>query len=279
MNIAEEIIVYHIVPFLKVKDIVNFCATCKEYQMLQVWDFLLQRDYKKKSREAKERYKVLYDMLKIRKNKIRFEIELDSIEDPLYQLLIGKFTDCPDKAGLEAQGTQYILAEKDISKLDPNHVEEVVNSFWFGKQTNVLENVTDEMKDLVNEHYHLISHHSEKLGIYDPRKRRDIEDAKRILDIIQDHGNLWDGVVRPYDCPICNAKASEESSHRRSRMDGKTSPKRYSIRSSSNRTGISVKTSRPVRLTREEEEMQLDDLVKSLLEPEGLEMVDSVKEN
>ena len=46
MEIPIEVVIDHILPYCPVKDFVNLLATCKSYQKLYLWRYLLERDYK-----------------------------------------------------------------------------------------------------------------------------------------------------------------------------------------------------------------------------------------
>ncbi len=46
MYLIVEIIVYNIFPYMKIKDIINFQTTCKQYSKLNIWHEIGRRDYK-----------------------------------------------------------------------------------------------------------------------------------------------------------------------------------------------------------------------------------------
>lgn len=145
-------------------------------------------------------------MLSFGKEKIHVKVEFNSIEDPLYQLLIGRFLtyyDVDDEHIVISQVSKYLLAEKDVLKLDPNHVSQAKDSEIFKQQKEKIDNITDEMQDFVNKHYHLYSNH--RFNDFSSPNFR-IQSALDDYHIVVENRHLWDGKTRPYDCPLCNWK-------------------------------------------------------------------------
>ncbi len=45
MNIADDIIIYNIFPYMKIKDIIAFQSTCRQHSKLEIWNEIGKRDY------------------------------------------------------------------------------------------------------------------------------------------------------------------------------------------------------------------------------------------